>query len=314
MKVIELIETQKVPLELIAGKAGIDNEIKNDFIYFPELLITGISVTSGMDSIQILTVDALDFAGDNLDNFKNLTKTSPPCIIIPHDYSSPKALINICEEHRIPLLVTHLTPIDTRNRIEYILEIEFALSTHIHGTLIDVFGMGVIIQGQSGIGKTEWALDLVFRGHRLVTDDVVKVIKLRDGRLVGEGIEESKKLKYHIEIRGIGILDLQSMFGMRGVRERKALELIVTLYEGRCETLTEITGIETKKCNILGVELPEIRIPVTFGKNISSLIEGIALNKLLKLSGIDSAKKFDKELIKVMKTHKKGKGKRRKKD
>jgi len=304
MNIKDLTQIEGFSFDIIAGKSGIDNEIKNDAIYFPELLITGFDVASGKDSIQIISHDALNYAKENPDLLINLTKTSPPCIIIPHALSPPAILMQICNKNKIPLLVTHLPLLDTKNAIEYYLEREFAPSVLVHGTLIDVYGMGVLLQGISGIGKTECALDLVFRGHRLIADDVVRVIKRKDGRLEGEGIEKSKKLKYHIEIRGIGILDIRSMFGIRGIRKRKGIELIANLYEGRCKTPTEITGIESKTCKILDAELTEIRIPLVVGKNISALIEAIALNKVLELSEIESAKEFDKELIRVMKSHK----------
>jgi len=303
MNIKDLTQIEGLSFDIIAGKSGIDNKIKNEIVYFPELLITGFDVNSGKDSIQIISCDALNYAKENPNLLKNLTKTSPPCIIIPYDVSPPDSLIQICNENKIPLLVTNLSLFDTRNKIEYRLEREFAPSVLVHGTLIDVYGMGVLLQGTSGIGKTECALDLVFRGHRLVADDVVRIIKRKDGKLEGEGIEKNEKLKHHIEIRGIGILDLRSIFGIRGVRRRKGIELVVSLYEARCKTPAEITGIESKTCKILDVELTEVPIPLVPGKNISALIEVIALNKVLKLSGINSAVKFNEELIRVMKSH-----------
>lgn len=311
MKIKDLIQIERLSFNIIAGDSGIDNEIKNDVVYFPELLLTGFNVSRGKEkeSIQIFSRDALNYAKQNPNSFRNLTKISPSCIIIPHDVTPPDTLMQICNKNKIPLLVTHLSLLDTRNRIEYQLEKEFAPSLLVHGTLIDVYGMGVLLQGVSGIGKTECALDLVFRGHRLVADDLVRIIKRRDGTLEGEGTEKTEKLKYHIEIRGIGILDLRSIFGIRGVRKRKGIELVVNLYEGYCKTPAEITGIESKVCKILDVELTEIRIPLVAGKNISALIEVIALNKLLELSGIASAEEFNEELIKVMKSHKRSKGK-----
>lgn len=309
MNIRDLIQIEGLSIDIIAENSGMDNEIKNEIVYFPELLIAGFDVSGGKESIQILSSDALYCARENLNLLRNLTKVSPPCIIIPHDISPPDVLTQICEEEKIPLLVTHSSLLDTRNIIEYQLEREFAPSVLLHGTLIDVYGMGVLLKGTSGVGKTECALDLVFRGHRLVADDVVRIIKRRNGKLEGEGVEKSKKLKHHIEIRGIGILDIRSIFGIRGVRERKGVELVVNLYEGRSKTPTEISGIKGKTRKILGVELPVIRIPLVPGKHISALIEVIALNKLLKLTGIDSAKEFNEELIRVMKSHRKKKGK-----
>jgi HPr kinase/phosphorylase len=314
MNIKDLTQIEGFSFDIIAGKSGTANKIKNDVVYFPELLVVGFAVSNGKDSVQVLSYDVLNYTKENTKLLRNLTKNNPPCIIIPHDVTPPKVLLQICDQSKIPLLVSHLTLRDTRNRLEYLLERELAPTTIVYGTLIDVYGMGVLLKGPSGIGKTECALDLIFRGHRLVADDVVRIIKKKEGRIEGEGVEKSKNLKYHIEIRGIGILSLRDIFGIRGVRERKGVELVVSLYEGRSKIPSEISGIESKTCKILDVELPEICIPLVPGKHISPLIEVITLDKLLKLSGIDSAKKFDKELIRLMRDIKKDKGRIRGKD
>ncbi len=302
MKAGDIQHIEGISLALIAGEKGLDRIIRNGFLYSPDLLIAGGDVGEGKYSIQIVSSDLLKYIRKNPDSSKNILKLKPPCVIVSSDISSRDALVEICEENRIPLFVAHLTLLDTKRRIENILEREFAPSVLIHGTLIDVFGMGILLTGASGIGKTECALDLIFRGHRLVADDMVKITKGTNGSLEGEGIEKSEKLKYHIEIRGIGIVDIRRIFGIKGVRRKKSVELLINLYEWGCEMTPQLTGIESKITKIMDVGLPEVRIPLVPGKNISALIEIIALKKMLELCGINVAKEFDEELIRVMKS------------
>ncbi|MCD5383931.1 HPr(Ser) kinase/phosphatase [candidate division WOR-3 bacterium] len=301
MNVRDICKILEPSCDVIAGKAGLDNKIKNGLLYFPELLITGFEIETGRESIQILSYDAIKYLKENQDATKNILKPVPPCVLIPSDPPPTPTIVKICEQSNTPLLVTYLSLSDTKTKIEESLDREFAPFMLMHGTFIDVSGMGVLLTGETGIGKTECALDLIFRGHRLIADDVVRVEKTKDNRLEGTGIEKSKRLKYHIEIRGIGILDIQRIFGTKGVRERKGLELIVHLYEQTHKRTPEITGIEIKTTKILDVETTAVDIPLVPGKNISALIEIVALNKLLQLSGTNSAKEFEAELIRVMK-------------
>ncbi|MEO0225342.1 MAG: HPr kinase/phosphorylase, partial [candidate division WOR-3 bacterium] len=172
---------------------------------------------------------------------------------------------------------------------------------NIHGTLVDIFGIGVLFIGKAGIGKSELALDLVERGHRLVADDLVLVTK-RDNLLIGTGCEKSNKLKHHIEIRGVGIVDVFRIFGAKAVRNQKRIEVVVELVLwDETKDIYERVGIVDNYKEILGISIPHIQIPLVPGKNVSTIIEVIAINQLLKLRGINPAKEYDEELKRVMK-------------
>jgi HPr kinase/phosphorylase len=169
----------------------------------------------------------------------------------------------------------------------------------IHGTLVDVFGLGVLILGKSGVGKSETALELIERGHRLVADDIVEIKKVDDFLIMGSG---SNLIKHHIEIRGLGILNIRDIYGIRSVRKRKRIELVASL-EDWDETKTyDRLGIDERRYNILDVEVPHIIVPVRPGRNIPVIVETASLNLRLKKMGVNSAKELDQKLQDWMKT------------
>jgi HPr kinase/phosphorylase len=177
------------------------------------------------------------------------------------------------------------------------LEDAFSPTTTIHGTLVDVYGIGLLYTGSSGIGKSECALDLVERGHRLVADDIVTVRATPQGILMGSG---SELLRHHMEIRGIGIIDVQSIFGIRGVRLMKRIEV-----EVRLEAWDEIEdyerlGLDEKSTTILGIEIPQVTVPIIPGKNLTVISEVVALNHLMKVTGYNPAEEFNKRLVDLM--------------
>jgi len=174
-----------------------------------------------------------------------------------------------------------------------ILDIIFAPSITVHGTLVDVYGVGLLYSGKSGIGKSEIALDLVERGHRLVADDVIKIIRKAPDLIVGTG---SELLGHHMEVRGMGIIDVEKLFGIRAVRLQKRIELEAHLTLWSDDLDYERLGIEDHFTNILGVQIPQIEIPISPGKNITVISEVIAMNHMLKVYGENSAAEFSRRL------------------
>ena len=166
---------------------------------------------------------------------------------------------------------------------------ESASETTLHGVLVDVYGIGVLILGESGTGKSECALDLVTRGHRLVADDVVEVIRESDGILIGRG---PSRIRHHMEIRGLGIINIRDLFGVAAIRYRKRIELVILLEAWRPEEEYDRLGVEEQSYPILGVPIPTLRIPVSAGRNIAILVEVAARNHLLKLMGVHAARNF----------------------
>ena len=166
---------------------------------------------------------------------------------------------------------------------------EGASETMLHGVLMDVYGIGVLLLGESGTGKSECALDLVTRGHRLVADDAVELVRESNGIIIGRG---PARIRHHMEIRGLGIINVRDLFGVAAIRNRKRIELVILLEAWRPDEEYDRLGVEEQTYSILGVPIPRLRIPVSAGRNIAILVEVAARNHLLKLMGVHAARKF----------------------
>ena len=221
-----------------------------------------------------------------------------PAVIITKNQSPPSELREAAAAAGIALLVTELKTAEFYRRIKPVLEAEFAETTTLHGSLADVFGVGLFFTGQSGIGKSECVLDLVERGHRLVADDLVIATRRGNDVLIGRGHELQR---HHMEIRGVGLIDVPHIFGVRAVRQQKRIEVVVQLEEWNQDAIVERTGLDTKYTAILDVQIPIITVPLNPGKNITVIAEVIALNHLLRYSGINTAQNFNDRLIGRMK-------------
>jgi HPr kinase/phosphorylase len=183
-------------------------------------------------------------------------------------------------------------------RVKPIVEDAFAPRTTLHGSLADVYGVGLLFVGRSGIGKSECVLDLVERGHRLVADDVVQVTRRGHDVLIGKGHELAA---HHMEIRGIGLIDIPALFGVRAVRQQKRIEVIVQLEDWETTRESDRTGLSRQETLILEVPVPKVVVPLNPGKNITVISEVVAMNHLLRYSGIDTAAAFNERLIRRMK-------------
>jgi HPr kinase/phosphorylase len=217
--------------------------------------------------------------------------------VITRNLEIPQLLIQEADERGIPLFRTSLGTTDFIDRVTKFLEEKLASTHTLHGVLMDVFGVGVLILGKSGIGKSECALDLIIRGHRLVSDDMVYIQKRSPSSLIGSGFEV---IQHHMEIRGLGIINVRSLFGVEAIRERKKIELVLELMEWDTQREYDRLGFEEEKYSILDVELPMLRIPVTPARNLTTIIEVAARNYLLKVMGYNSALEFEKKLIRKM--------------
>ena len=293
-------------LKIIAGKKGINNKIFSIDPYRPALALSGYTTHFRHQAIQILGTTEIEYLKTlsptkRSQNLKTLFEFKIPCIIVSKNQDTPKILKMLCNKHNVPLLISNQdTPVLIHKITLYLMNL-LAPYTTLHGTLVDIYGVGVLLTGESGIGKSETALDLIDRGHRLVADDAVRIYRKSEHLLMGSGIAPDSSLQYHMEIRGIGILDIAKIFGIRGVRLHKRIELEVNLIEWKKDMDVERTGLQEDSSNILDVEIPLIKVPLVPGKNISVIIEVIALNHILKLSGYDTAKIFNATLVKLMK-------------
>lgn len=223
-----------------------------------------------------------------------------PCLIVTKGLDIDKKFIEQAKHRKIPILRTSMSTTPFIHKLSAYLDYKLAPTKYVQGTLVDIYGVGVLFIGKPGTGKSECAMDLIERGHRFVADDLVKIVK-RGNTLIGSGAEKSDRLRHHIEIRGVGIINIFRIFGVKSVRLRKRIEVVVELIlwdetKGEYERI----GLEKKVKKILDVKIPRIVIPLTPGKNISVIAEVIAMNYLLGLRGINPAKEYDIELKRVL--------------
>ena len=199
----------------------------------------------------------------------------------------------LCEARDITLFSSALKSSEFIDRVTKYLEWHLSPTTSIHGVLMDVLGVGILLLGKSGIGKSEAALDLVMRGHRLVADDIVDVKRRTPDSVYGAG---SEIIKHHMEIRGLGIINIKDLFGVASIRERKKIEIVLELVEWDPSVEYDRLGVEEKKFRILDVEIPMLIVPVRPGRNMTTIVEVAARNHLLKLQGHHSAREFQERL------------------
>lgn len=224
--------------------------------------------------------------------FQNLTQFQIPVIFLTDGNVLPDYLLEIAEETGIPIFTTPYETTRFMFLLRDFLDDQFALQTMVHGAMVDVYGIGILIAGKSGIGKSEVALDLVERGHRLVADDVVMLTK-KSSVLMASATQMSK---HFMEIRGLGIIDVMSMFGIRSIRYQKRLEVVMELTLWDDTDDVNRTGLDHETVNILDIEIPFIKLPITPGKNITVIAEVIAMNHLLKHYGYDPAIAFQERI------------------
>jgi HPr kinase/phosphorylase len=303
------VNKQRLKLESVNGDVGFDREITDKNIHRPGLALAGYVELFTYDRVQIFGNTEIRYLNhltmdERINAFKTIFKFDLPCIFITGENKLDDELVAIATEHRVSVI---LTPLETTKFVYFMsdfLDDHFAPQTVLHGSFVDVDGIGVLITGRSGIGKSEIALDLVERGHRLVADDVVMVTRKGEGILMGAG---SDVVKHYMEIRGLGLIDVRSIFGIRSIRFQKRVEIIVELQEWRSDIEYTRTGLDHENISILGVSLPHIKLPIVPGKNITVIVEVIAMDYQLKHYGYDSAKEFAKRLDAAIAEKTKGK-------
>jgi HPr kinase/phosphorylase len=222
----------------------------------------------------------------------------PPCVFITKAQAAPEPLLELARERGVPVLQTGHKTAEFYRRIKPILEEAFAPRTTLHASLADVYGIGLLFVGRSGIGKSECVLDLVERGHRLVADDVVIVTRRGTDVLIGQGHEMAA---HHMEIRGVGLIDVTALFGVRAVRQQKRIEVVVELVDWDKAMDADRTGLLRQEARVLDVTLPKMIVPLNPGKNLTVISEVVAMNHLLRMTGVDSAAAFNERLIRRMK-------------
>jgi len=296
----DLFERKREPLslEVLAGEDGMERVIPGPETSSPGLVLSGFTERFPEGRIQVLGETEVTYLfslgkSEREEAIRLLLSRELPCLVVTKGLDPPDFLLRLADRKAVPLLRTRLKTGDFFRRIKPYLEEEFAPRTCIHGSLADVFGVGLLFVGRSGIGKSECVLDLVERGHRLVADDVVLVAKRGNDVLIGRG---HRLARHHMEIRGVGIIDVRALFGIRATRQQKRIEVVVQLEEWSDRVEYDRTGLDAETTEILGVELPNVLIPLNPGKNITVIAEVVAMNHLLKYSGVDTARDFNRRL------------------
>ncbi len=293
-------------LEVLAGRDGLDKRmLVTSDINRPGLALSGYTGIFLKERVQIVGATELSYLAtldpaESAAAIRRLFELGPPCFMVTKKLDLPRAWADEADRTGIPVI---RTPMDTTPFIHMLtayLDYRLAPETHIHGELVDTFGVGLLITGESGIGKSECALDLVDRGHRLVADDVVRVLKRNPGILMGYSAAKSPLLAHHIEIRGVGIVDVYGLYGVRAIRVQKRIEVEVRLVNWKQGMDYERVGLEDKLVEFMGVHIPLVTIPVIPGKNLALVLEVIAKNHILKVFGYHPARVFDNELRRVM--------------
>ena len=304
LKVEDFLNRQKerFSLRLFTGKHTLKSEIINNEVSRPGLVLAGFVGRFAYDRTLIFGETEISYmeslSKERLELYlEKMISFDIPCMIVSKGMRPPKIMIEIANRRGQPILGTKAGTQDFHRKLAAYLENYFAPRTFVHGTLADVYGVGLLYIGPSGIGKSECVLDLVERGHRLVCDDVVHVISVGENTLVGMGNE---RLSHHMEIRGLGIIDVFRLFGIRAVRARKRIEVVVQLERWDETAEYDRTGLEGRTTNVLDVELPLVIVPLVPGKNITVISEVIAMNYLLKLKGHHSAEEFNRRLLEQM--------------
>lgn len=297
----ELSEDKEYDLELeiISGFDGVSKKIYNPRIQKLGLVIAGYMVYLHPHRVQILGYTEISYLRQLSDEegraiVKELCSRDVACFIVTRNLKVPEYLLTETADRNIALLRTRLVSSVFIERITRCLEEKLAPTGMVHGVLMEIMGVGVLIIGRSGIGKSENALDLVMRGHRLVTDDIIEVKKIGALDLMGEAPEMIRNL---LEIRGIGIVDIRQLFGVSAVRHRKKIELVVELLDWDSSMEYERVGLREDKYRLLGIDLPLMRIPISPGRNASAIIELACRNHVLKKEGIDTARELEEKIL-----------------
>jgi len=299
-----LIENEvPLKLKLLCSENGLNRKITTSDLHRPGLALSGFVELFTSDRIQILGNTEIRYLSGLKDeqlkkSISRFIEFEIPAIIVTNNNPVPKFLIQAATKRYISIFSTPFTTTQFTHLLGEYLETKFAPTLSMHGSLVDVYGIGILLTGRSGIGKSEIALDLVERGHRLVADDLVIITRKAEDVLIGQGSEIAQFL---LEIRGIGLIDVRRIFGIRGVRLQKRVEVEVKLVDWEKTKDYERTGLDDKTTKILDVSVPQILLPINPGKNITVISETIAMNHLLKTYGYHPPKEFNKRLKEYMK-------------
>jgi HPr kinase/phosphorylase len=300
-RIRDLLAQKGDPLQLesLTGDAGLDRTIPSAEASSPGLVLAGYTARFVQDRLHILGETEISYlasldAGARRRTLETFFGFDLPCVVVTKAQEPPPELLELARARGIPVIRSRLKTAEFFRQLRPFLDAAFAPAVTVHGSLADVYGVGLLFRGRSGIGKSECVLDLVERGHRLVADDLVHITRRGTDILIGRGHELSQ---HHMEIRGIGLIDIQALFGIRAVRQQKRIEVVVELDDWDASREYDRTGLDGQHTSVLDIQLPLVTVPLNPGKNLTVICEVVAMNHLLRWSGVDTAALFNERLL-----------------
>jgi len=293
-------------LELLAGESGLDRLIREPTVNRPGLALSGFFNYFAPKRVQVFGAAELSYlqslpATERRDRLRRFFGCTIPCVVVARNAKVPAPVLKFANEAGVPVFRTPMITMKFINAATIALELEFAPRRSEHGSMVDIQGIGTLIRGASGIGKSECVLSLLERGYSLVSDDVTRFRAFENHRLIGSSPELTR---FHMEVRGIGIINVASIFGVHSIRPEKTLDLVVTLQDWREMDDVDRHGLQRHSYKILGISVPHVIIPVRTGRDLGRLVEVAALDQKLKSLGTNSALEFNERLINMMQPQK----------
>jgi len=298
----ELLKEQgdRLRLELLSGEKSLGRRITVADLNRPGLALAGFYESFAWNRLQIFGrgecayLAKLDAEGSH-QVVQTLFSYQLPCCIFTSSLLPSESFLAAAEGAGCAVLTTSLNSSDFSGRVIRVLSDIFAPKTTVHGVLVEVFGIGILLVGDSGVGKSETALELIERGHRLVADDVVEIRCVNGSILMGQGA--NKVIGHHMEIRGLGIINITHLFGVGAIRDKKQIQLVCQLEDWSPDKVYDRIGMDELATEILGVKVPKLEIPVKPGRNIPIIVETASMNERLKKMGYHSAKEFNQNIM-----------------
>jgi HPr kinase/phosphorylase len=289
-------------LELVAGEKGLDRIIREPTVNRPGLALSGFYSYFAPKRVQVFGSAELSYlqslpVKERKERLRRFFGCSIPCLVVARHAKLPSALREMADQSGVPVFRTPMITMKFINAATIALELEFAPRCSEHGSMVDILGVGTLIRGASGIGKSECVLSLLERGYSLVSDDITRFRAFETRELIGSSAELTR---FHMEVRGIGIINVAAIFGVRSIRTEKSLDLVVTLKDWREMEDVDRHGLQRQFYKILGISVPHVIIPVRMGRDLGHLVEVAALDHKLKSHGTDSAHEFNERLIQTM--------------
>lgn len=300
VEVSELLGSELADLHfrVLCGEAHLDRRITHPRVQKPGLAFAGFYRYIKAGRVQIVGASETEFLQTlepeiRRERFDHIVDPQVPCFVISKGLKPFDTFHRLCKEREVPLLQTEALTSKTIKKVSFFLEDHLVPVTRLHGVLMDIYGLGVLLTGRSSVGKSEAGLDLLARGHSLVADDLVTVRRYPSGELIGYA---ERPAKHHMELRGLGIVNIKDLFGLAAIRERKRIDLVIQLEPWQEGKEYDRLGLDETVYTILETAVPFICMPVALGRNVASLVEVAARNHVLKLQGHDSARELVGEL------------------